>query len=75
MEQQLSGIIHGNTIVLDMPLSLPDGERVEVIVREASSSRSASESASMIDETPPAWWTTADDRILEEIYQARKRGT
>jgi len=69
MDQTITGTIHGNTIVLDAPSGVPDGARVEVVVRKPGDGilRSAGALA--------PYWTPEDDRILEEIYQARKQST
>lgn len=75
MQQQLSGVVHGNTIVLDTPSSLPDGQRVEVIVRQSVGKAGDSHITAVNEESPPYWWSDEDDRILEEIYQTRKQGS
>ena len=72
MDQTLTGTVHGNTIVLDALPGIPAGERVEVVVRHLAATPPARVGG---DETPPSWWTDQDDRILEEIYQARKLST
>jgi hypothetical protein len=73
MNQTLTGTIHGNTIILDASLEMPAGQRVEVVVRDLP--RRSSATVDAIEEKPPAWWTNEDDRILDEIYQARKQTT
>jgi hypothetical protein len=76
MEQVLTGTVHGNTIVLDHPLPVPDGQAVEVLVRDRRTPSPPNvETGNLSDDSRPAWWTDDDDRILEEIYQARKRST
>lgn len=72
MIQSITGTVHGNTIVLDAPPGVPEGERVEVIVRASEGVRQDADSS---ESKPPAWWTEEDDRILDEIYRARKRST
>jgi hypothetical protein len=74
MQQQLSGVVHGNAIVLDGPPLLPEGQRVEVIVREWSEKSPRTGTSPEEDESTPEWWTDEDDRILQEIYHARKQG-
>jgi hypothetical protein len=72
MNQKTTGTIKGNTIVLDAPLSFPDGQAVEVVVRDQPS-QPRSGIANLHEHSPPAWWTDEDDRILNDIYQTRKR--
>ena len=75
MDHVLTGTVRGNTIVLDHPLSVPDGQAVEVVVRDRLSPPPVPPTRGDADSKPPAWWTKEDDEILEEIYQARKRST
>jgi len=76
MDQVLTGTVHGNTIVLDGPLSVPDGEIVEVVVRNPRPQSTLDQVAvDPTNDSPPSWWTPDDDRILDEIYQARKHST
>ena len=77
MTKVLRGVIHGKTIELEHDTGLEDGRRVEVTLR-----------AKELPGPPPGWtpsstetaagmmascWTAEDDRILEEIYQERKK--
>jgi hypothetical protein len=77
MTKVLRGVVHGRTIQLDDDTGLEDGRKVEVILR-----------AKELPGLPPGWkpgstetaagmmssvWTEEDDRILEEIYQDRKK--
>jgi hypothetical protein len=71
MDQVLTGTVHGNTIVLDHPLAVPDGQAVEVVVRDRPQTVSKASDAET-KTSPPDWWTEEDDRILEEVYQSRK---
>ena len=76
MEQVLTGTVHGNTIVLDGPVAVPDGQSVEVIVRDHRQQPiPRTLSPNLAEGAPPSWWTPEDDRILDEIYQARKSST
>lgn len=70
MDQVLTGTVHGNTIVLDHPLAVPDGQPVEVVVRDRPP---AVKKARDAEASPPDWWTEEDDRILDEVNQSRKR--
>jgi hypothetical protein len=72
MDQTLTGTIHGNTIVLDAPLGMPAGQRVEVVVR---TSKPDSANGNRPEDELAPYWTPEDDRIFEEIYQARKYST
>ena len=74
MDQTLTGTIHGNTIVLDAPASAPEGTRVEVVVRDRKTPSSPA-AAGATKEQLPSWWNAEDDRILEEIRQARSHST
>lgn len=74
MDQSLTGIVHGNSIVFDRASGLPEGQRVEVLIRSVTSTSDRSNTDDR-NEDKPAWWTEEDDRILEEIYQSRKYNT
>ncbi len=73
MDQVLTGTVHGNTIVLDHPLPVPDGQAVEVVLHDRRSTSVVPAPRSGTSHSPPAWWTDDDDRILAEIYETRKR--
>jgi len=77
MTKILRGVVHGKTIELEKDTGLEDGRKVEVILR-----------AKVLPGPPPGWkpgstetaagmmasfLTEEDDRILEEIYQDRKK--
>jgi hypothetical protein len=77
MTKVLRGVVHGKTIELESETGLEDGRKVEVTLR-----------AKQLPGPPPGWqlgnretaagmmaacWTEEDDRILEEIYQERKK--
>jgi hypothetical protein len=70
MVRQVQGTIHGKTIELDEDPGIADGQRVNVQVRVAPPQRPWGEgilrSAGFMADDPD--W----DRIMEEIYQARK---
>lgn len=79
MNKILTGVIHGRTIELAEDPGIADGEKVEVTLRAMQlpgpppgwSPGCAETAGGMMAE----WWTEEDDRILEEIYQDRKRDT
>jgi hypothetical protein len=78
MDQILTGTVQGrNTIVFDSPLAMPDGQTVEVVLREPQSVATpvAASSGHAAQSSPPSWWTTEDDRILNEVYLSRKHST
>ena len=77
MTKVLRGVVHGKTIQLEDDPGLEDGRSVEVILQPKR-----------LPGPPPGWkpgsaesaagllssrWTEEDDRILQEIYQDRKR--
>lgn len=77
MTKILRGVVHGKTIELENDTGLQDGRKVDVILQ-----------AKELPGPPPGWkpgstvtaagmmasfWTEEDDRILEEIYQDRKK--
>lgn len=72
MSQVLTGIVHGNTIVLEGSHSLRDGQSVQIEVR-SNVPITPAPSVGVHKDAPPDWWTDEDDRILEEIYRARKQ--
>ena len=77
MEIVMQGVVHGKTIDLEASPGIEDGRRVELVLRVKE-----------LPGPPPGWkpggtetaagmmadyWTEEDDRILEEIYQDRKK--
>ena len=80
MIDKVRGTVHGRTIEVVDDLGLPDGEKVEITIERVTQGPGP----------PPDWqpdskksaagmmadhWTEADDEILKEIYQERKRDT
>jgi hypothetical protein len=78
MDIVMQGVVHGKTIELETSPGIEDGRRVELVVR-----------VKQLPGPPPAWksgstetaagmmadyWAEEDDRILETIYQDRRRG-
>jgi hypothetical protein len=73
MNKRVQGIMRGRMIEIGEDLGIPDGEQVEMIVSFAGKKRPwgqgiLSSAGALADS-----WTEEDDRILEEIYQDRKR--
>jgi hypothetical protein len=79
----LHGIVRGTTIELDEPLDEAEGDEVVVQVKVV-------ERKKRLPGPPPGWqpgsthtvagrladsWTDEDDRILQQIYQDRRRET
>jgi hypothetical protein len=77
MDILLQGVIHGKTIELAESPGIEDGRKVELVLR-----------VKQPPGPPPGWkpggtetaagmmadyWTEEDDRVLETIYQDRKR--
>lgn len=76
MDQVVTGTVHGNSILLDERLAVPDGQTVEVVVRHPPGQPHPDRGdADAAEGPPPTWWTSEDDRILQEIYEARKFNT
>jgi hypothetical protein len=74
MSNKLHGIINGKTIELTDDPGVPSGQQVEVLVtllpsRNTGWGAGLRRCAGALAEE----WTEEDDRILEEIYQERKR--
>jgi hypothetical protein len=77
MEIVMDGVVHGKTVELESDPGLEDGKKVKLVLRVPT-----------LPGPPPKWtpgstvtaggmladdWTEEDDRLLEEIYQDRKR--
>jgi hypothetical protein len=83
MTKTVHGKVHGRTIELDEDLGVIDGQEVEVQVKMIRLKKRlpgpppgwqpnrTSPTAGLLAD----WWTEEDDRILEGIYQDRKRET
>ena len=71
MEQVATGTIHGNTIVLDGPAEMPDGQTVEVVIRATSpTDRPWGEG---IRESAGGWADHPEmDAVMQRIHQERK---
>jgi hypothetical protein len=73
MNKIAHGIIHGNTIELRDNPGFQDGQEVEVIVKVVKNPRPWGEGLRNSAGALANSWTDQDDKILEEIYQERKR--
>ena len=67
------GRVHGKTIQIDDDLGIPDGQEVELQVKILGPSKHWGEGLRRCAGALANEWTEEDDRILEEIYQERKR--
>jgi hypothetical protein len=72
----LHGVVNGKTIELVEELGVPAGQKVELIVTLVpDNQRPWGEGLRRCAGSMADHWTEEDDRILEEIYQERKRDT
>ncbi len=72
MIRTLRGVIHGRTVELTEDLGVPDGEKVEITIKTVASPKPWGGGLRRCAGAFAADWTEEDDRIMEEIYQARK---
>lgn len=71
MDQLVTGTIHGNTIVLDAPASMPEGQAVEVIIRPASPAKGPWGEG--IRASAGGWAGYPEmEAVMERIHQERK---
>ncbi len=75
MTRTLHGKVHGKTIELDEDLGVIDGQVVEVQVKIVASAKKWGEGLRRCAGALADEWTEEDDRVLNEIYQDRKRET
>jgi hypothetical protein len=75
MTRTLRGKVHGKTIELDEDLGVIDGQEVEVQVKIVPSTKKWGEGLRRCAGALADEWTEEDDRVLNEIYQDRKRET
>jgi hypothetical protein len=73
MNKIVHGIIHGNTIELNENPGISDGQEVRVILSVAKKSCPWGEGLKNSAGALADSWTDQDDKILEEIYQERKK--
>lgn len=67
------GVIRGKTIELTEDLGISDGQEVEVIVRVRESRPDWGQGILRSAGAMAPYWTDEDDRILDEIEQARRQ--
>ncbi len=75
MTKTLHGRMRGKTIELDEDLCAADGQEVEVQITFTPSTNKWGEGLRRCAGALASEWTEEDDRILNEIYQDRKRDT
>jgi hypothetical protein len=75
MSKTIHGKVRGRTIELDDDLGVPDSQEVEVQVKVVPSPKKWGDGLRRCAGARANEWTAEDDRILEEIYQDRKRDT
>ena len=75
MVKTTHGKVHGKTIELDEDLGVPDGQEVELQVRVIPTAKHWGAGLRRCAGALANEWTDEDDRILEDIYQDRKRDT
>jgi hypothetical protein len=69
----VGGVVHGKTIELDEDLGVAEGQEIEVQVKVVPSTKTWGEGLKPCAGALANEWTEEDDRILNEIYQDRKR--
>jgi hypothetical protein len=75
MTKTLHGVVHGKTIELSEAPGVADGQEVEVVVKFSMASRPWGEGIRASAGAMAYQWTEEDNRILEEIQEARKHET
>ncbi len=75
MTKTVQGTIHGKTIELTQDLGMAEGQKVEVVVRTIPGKEQWGEGLRRCAGALANEWSDEDDRILQEIYQDRKRET
>ncbi len=75
MSKRIHGRVRGKIIELDDDLGVSDGQEVEIRVKVVPSPKKWGDGLRRCAGVLANEWTAEDDRILEEIYQDRKRDT
>jgi hypothetical protein len=75
MTRTIRGRIHGKMIELDEDLGAAEGQEVEVQVTFTPFAKKWGEGLRRCAGALADEWSEQDDRILNEIYQDRKRDT
>jgi hypothetical protein len=73
MTKAVHGVIHGKVIQLTEELGLAEGQEVQVFVKAIPPNSPWGDGLRRCAGALADEWTGADDRILEELYQERKR--
>jgi hypothetical protein len=70
LSQTYTGTVHGNAIVLNEPVQLPEGEQVEVVVKAAEPPRRWGEG---IKRSAGGWAQYPElDEVFQRIHAERK---
>jgi hypothetical protein len=75
MTRTVHGVIHGRTIELTEDLGIAEAQWVEITIKTIPASEQWGEGLRRCAGALAKEWTEEDDRILEAIYQERKRDT
>lgn len=76
MTKLIHGVVHGQTIELQDDPGVPEGQEVEILVRSVVRvSGRWGDGLRRCAGVLQGDWTEEDDRILDAIYQERKRDT
>ena len=73
MIKVMQGVVHGTTIELRENPGVADGQEVEITVRVPEPARAWGEGIRRSAGAMADFWTDEDDKILEELYQERRR--
>lgn len=71
MMKSLHGVVHGQTIELSEPISVADGQEVEVTIKVVSTKHPWGEGLRRCAGALSKNWTKDDDRILADIQRDR----
>jgi hypothetical protein len=73
MTKSVRGVIYGKVIQLTEDVGLAEGQEVQVFVEPVPPAAQWGEGLRRCAGALAEEWTEADDRILEELHQERKR--
>ncbi len=73
MTKAVHGVIHGKVIQLTEELGLAEGQEVQVFVKAIPPTTQWGDGLRRCAGALADEWTEADDQILEELHQERKR--
>ncbi len=73
MTRTMHGKVNGRTIELDEDPGVAEGQHVEITIKLVQFNRPWGEGLRRCAGALSGEWTEEDDRILEQIYEERKR--